>query len=118
MARGRGAAGAWFQNSAPEPGEGRVPAHEYRLSAAADARTGTLTQISAVAGALPIPECPLAADNLHRQVGVPLANLRRTAPASCAARTAVRISLTRPGPCARCRRCFSPVGLKLIAVDY
>ncbi|WP_375232028.1 DUF2889 domain-containing protein [Streptomyces sp. NWU339] len=29
---------------------------------------------------MPIPECPLAADNLHRRVGVPLANLRRTAP--------------------------------------
>ncbi|MFC5853300.1 DUF2889 domain-containing protein [Streptomyces chlorus] len=57
-----------------------MPAHEYRLSTAAGARTGKLTQISAVAGALPIPECPLAADNLHRRVGVPFANLRRTAP--------------------------------------
>lgn len=71
---------AWFQDSASEPGGGRVAVHEYRLRVAADARTGTLTEIAAVAGALPFPECPLAADNLDRLVGVPLADLRRTAP--------------------------------------
>lgn len=71
---------AWFQDSASEPDGGRAAVHEYRLTARADPRTHVLTAIEAVAGALPFPECPLAADNLDRLLGTPLKELRRTVP--------------------------------------
>lgn len=70
----------WFQDSASEPGGGRVAVHEYRLTATADAQTGRLTEIAAVPGALPYPECPFAVGNLSRLIGIPLGELRRTTP--------------------------------------
>lgn len=65
-----------FQDSATTPQGGRVAVHEYHVHATADWRTGCLTRVSADPRVLPYVECPLAASNVDRLVGVPLADLR------------------------------------------
>ncbi|MFG1858297.1 DUF2889 domain-containing protein [Actinomadura geliboluensis] len=71
---------AWFQDSASDPGGGRVAVHEYRVRATADRDTRALLTIDAVPGALPFPECPLAVGNLERLLGAPLTELRGLVP--------------------------------------
>jgi hypothetical protein len=71
---------AWFQDSASEPGGGRVAVHEYRLRASADRGTGALLSLDAVPRALPFPECPLAVGNLDRLIGTPMPELRGLVP--------------------------------------
>lgn len=71
---------AWFQDSASEPGGGRVAVHEYRVHATADRTSGALLTLDAVPAALPFPECPLAVGNLDRVIGTPLPELRDLVP--------------------------------------
>jgi hypothetical protein len=67
---------AMFQDSATVPAGGRVAVHEYRLEASADLATGELLSVTADPRVLPFQECPMAAANVHRLVGTPLADLR------------------------------------------
>lgn len=65
-----------FQDSAGEPGGGRVAVHEYRLGATADATTGRLLSVDADPRVLPYAECPSAANNVDRMLDVELVDLR------------------------------------------
>jgi hypothetical protein len=67
---------AFFQDSATVPAGGRVAVHEYQLRATADRNANTLASVTAVPRVLPYAECPLAAPNVDRMVGTPLAELR------------------------------------------
>jgi Protein of unknown function (DUF2889) len=67
---------AMFQDSATVPAGGRVAVHEYLLQATADPLSGEVLTISADPRVLPFQECPMAAANVHRIVGIPLADLR------------------------------------------
>lgn len=71
---------AMFQDSATCPEGGRIAVHEYCLQATADARSGELLSLVAQPRVLPYLECPAAADNLKRLVGLPLARLRQQVP--------------------------------------
>jgi hypothetical protein len=68
---------AMFQDSATVPAGGRVAVHEYHLTATGDEATGLLTSVAADPRVLPYRECPLAAANVDRLVGVPLRDLRQ-----------------------------------------
>ena len=65
-----------FQDSAGDPGGGRVAVHEYLLEATADARTGELLSLEADARILPFMECPSAMLTARRLIGAKLADLR------------------------------------------
>lgn len=67
---------AMFQDSATTPDGGRVAVHEYGLTATAGLRTGELLEVIPEPRVLPYAECPLATRQVHRLVGVPLADLR------------------------------------------
>jgi hypothetical protein len=67
---------AMFRDSCWDPDGTEVAAHEYHLDAAADAATGELTWVEAQPRVLPYVECPIAAANVDRMEGVPLADLR------------------------------------------
>ena len=67
---------AGFQDSATDPDHGRVAVHEYRLEATVDARTMTLTALSASPHVLPFQECPQAVAKAMTVVGAPVAELR------------------------------------------
>jgi hypothetical protein len=67
---------AMFQDSATVPTGGRVAVHEYQLSAQADPVTGELLSVHADPRVLPYQECPMAAANVGRLVGTPMAELR------------------------------------------
>jgi hypothetical protein len=66
---------AMFRDSAWEPDGVEVAVHEYRLDATADPG-GVLTSITAEPRVLPFDECPMAATNVDRMVGVSLADFR------------------------------------------
>jgi len=65
-----------FQDSASVPQGGRVAIHEYALRATADAKMKTLLSVRADPRTLPYRECPMAANNVSRMEGSPLADLR------------------------------------------
>lgn len=67
---------ATFQDSASTPDGGRVAVHEYLLNAVVDPVAMTLLGVEADPRILPYPECPAAAGNVNRLVGVPLRDLR------------------------------------------
>jgi hypothetical protein len=66
---------AMFRDSAWEPDGVEIAVHEYRLDATSDLG-GTLTSVTAEARILPFDECPMAATNVDRMVGVSLADFR------------------------------------------
>lgn len=67
---------AMFRDSCWDPDGTEMAAHEYHVDAAADAATGELTWVEAQPRVLPYAECPIAAGNVDRMEGVPLAELR------------------------------------------
>jgi hypothetical protein len=67
---------AMFRDTCSEPLGTELVVHEYRLDAEVDQRTGELMRLSAEPRVLPFPECPLAADNVGRLVGLPVRGLR------------------------------------------
>lgn len=68
-----------FQDSSNQPGsDQREAIHEYRLSATADARTGTLLTLDATPGTLPHAECPAAIVNIGVLLNSPMTGLRET----------------------------------------
>lgn len=67
---------AMFQDSATIPAGGRVAVHEYLLQATADPFTGEVLTVTAEPRVLPFQECPMAAANVQRIAGTPLADLR------------------------------------------
>ncbi|MDD2058380.1 DUF2889 domain-containing protein [Pseudomonas sp. GD03860] len=68
---------AMFQDSASTPDGGRMAVHEYGLQATADTQSAKLLTLVAQPRVLPYPECPAAADNVSRLIGLPLASLRQ-----------------------------------------
>ena len=68
---------AMFRDSTLEPDGTPVGVHEYQLDAVADAATGALRSLTAEPRVLPFPECPGAAPNAARLIGLPLTTLRR-----------------------------------------
>jgi hypothetical protein len=68
---------AMFQDSASTPDGGRMAVHEYGLQASADIHSGELLSLVAQPRILPYLECPAAADNVTRLIGLPLAGLRQ-----------------------------------------
>jgi hypothetical protein len=67
---------AMFRDSCWTPEGTEVAVHEYRLDATVDAQTMTLSSLVAEPRVLPYPECPGAAPNVVRMLGVELADLR------------------------------------------
>jgi hypothetical protein len=65
-----------FQDSATTPAGGRVAVHEYMVSASADPGTLELLEVEATPQVLPYRECPGAARNVSRLVGLSLTTLR------------------------------------------
>ena len=59
-----------------EPCDREIAVHEYQLHATTDPAVSELASVLAVARVLPYDECPLAALNVERLVGAPLAGLR------------------------------------------
>lgn len=69
---------AMFRDSCQTPEGAEVAVHEYTMHATVDAETGSLTAITAEPRVLPFVECPSAADNAARLVGLPLSEFRTT----------------------------------------
>ncbi len=69
---------AGFQDSSTDPSGGRQAVHEYRLTARANAEDFTLAEVAAEPRILPYAECPAAAANIQRIVGVSLKDMRQT----------------------------------------
>lgn len=67
---------ATFQDSASTPAGGRVAIHEYTLQITADPTSLRLLSVQAQPHILPYRECPTAAANVGRLVGVELRLLR------------------------------------------
>jgi hypothetical protein len=67
---------AMFRDSCWEPGGREIAVHEYQLHATTNPAGSELASVLAVARVLPYDECPLAAPNVERLVGAPLAGLR------------------------------------------
>ncbi|HEX8594976.1 MAG TPA: DUF2889 domain-containing protein [Pseudomonas sp.] len=68
---------AMFQDTASTPGGERMAVHEYALQATAEQGSGKLLLLAAQPRVLPYPECPAAAGNIARLIGLPLASLRQ-----------------------------------------
>lgn len=71
---------AGFQDSALRPDGARLAVHEYRVSAAAEAHSGRILDITATPYVLPHEDCPAAVLNLGRLKGESLNTLRVTVP--------------------------------------
>jgi hypothetical protein len=67
---------AMFRDSCWAPDGSEVAVHEYRLEATVDPVTMTVASVMAEPRVLPYPECPGAAPNVVKLVGVPVADLR------------------------------------------
>jgi hypothetical protein len=67
---------AMFRDSCWRPDGVEVAVHEYGLDATIDLQTGCITAVHAEPRVLPYPECPPAAENVERLVGVPARDLR------------------------------------------
>ena len=68
---------AGFQDSSTEPRGGRRAVHEYWIKAEARREDMVLTKVTADANILPYRECPAAAPNIDRVVGLSLTQMRR-----------------------------------------
>jgi hypothetical protein len=71
---------AFFQDSSTLPEGGRQSIHEYTLTAEADLETGILRVVTPVPRVLPYHECPLAVRNTGALAGLPMSDLRGSAP--------------------------------------
>jgi hypothetical protein len=69
---------ATFRDSMWGPDGSEIVVHEYRIEASADSDTRQLNEVRADARVLPFRECPLAAPNATRLVGLPMRGLRDT----------------------------------------
>lgn len=69
-----------FQDSMTVETGGRIAVHEYGVSGSVDVTAGTLCTITAEPRVLPYRECPLAANELDRIIGLPLADFRMAIP--------------------------------------
>jgi hypothetical protein len=67
---------AMFRDSCRTPDGTEVAVHEYTMHATVGPGAATLTTISAEPRVLPFVECPSAAGNVSRLVGLPLADFR------------------------------------------
>ncbi|HEY8217610.1 MAG TPA: DUF2889 domain-containing protein [Acidimicrobiia bacterium] len=67
---------AMFRDSCWRPDGTEVAVHEYRLDVVVDPATGRVTEVRADPRVLPYPECPPAAGNVARLVGVDVRDLR------------------------------------------
>jgi hypothetical protein len=67
---------AHFRDSCSDPELTEVAVHEYSIEATLDAGALVLTHVAATPRVLPYAECPAAAPNVGRLVGLPLAELR------------------------------------------
>jgi len=67
---------AHFRDSCSDPELTEVAVHEYSIEATIDAGALVLTHVEATPRVLPYAECPAAAPNVGRLVGLPLADLR------------------------------------------
>ena len=67
---------AHFRDSCSDPELTEVGVHEYSIQATIDAAALVLTDVAAAPRVLPYSECPSAAPNVGRLVGLPLADLR------------------------------------------
>jgi hypothetical protein len=65
-----------FQDTATTPDGGRAVVHEYSMRVTADPISLCVLSIDARPRVLPFPECPVAANNLTRLLGTPMAALR------------------------------------------
>ena len=65
-----------FRDSVWEPDGSEIVLHEYEVAARVDATAGTLTAVTATPRVLPFPECPSAAPNAARLVGMPVRAFR------------------------------------------
>jgi hypothetical protein len=71
---------AMFQDSMTVEAGGRIAVHEYGVFGTVDGAAGTLGSIIAEPHVLPYRECPLAATELDRIIGLPLAEFRTAIP--------------------------------------
>jgi hypothetical protein len=69
---------AMFRDSCRTPDGAEIAVHEYTMRATVEPSTATLAAIAAEPRVLPFVECPSAADNVSRLVGLPLADFRTT----------------------------------------
>jgi hypothetical protein len=67
---------AMFRDSCWQPDGVEVAVHEYRVEATIDRTSWLVTSVVAEPRVLPFPECPGAAPNVDRLVGVPVGELR------------------------------------------
>jgi hypothetical protein len=67
---------AMFRDSSWLPDRTEIAVHEYRLTASVDRATAILSSVEAEPRVLPFAECPAAAGNVGRLVGVPMQELR------------------------------------------
>ena len=67
---------AMFRDSCWRPDGVEVAVHEYGLDATIHLQTGRISAVHAEPRVLPYPECPPAAENVERLVGVPARDLR------------------------------------------
>ncbi|HXY91708.1 MAG TPA: DUF2889 domain-containing protein [Acidimicrobiia bacterium] len=69
---------AMFRDSCRTPDGVEVAVHEYTMRATVDPGAAVLTSITAEPRVLPFVECPSAAGNVDRLLGLPLAEFRTT----------------------------------------
>jgi hypothetical protein len=69
---------AAFQDSATQPGGGRIAVHEYRIVATVDPQRLTLLTLDPEPRILPYSECPGAVHNARRLIGSSIAEVRTT----------------------------------------
>lgn len=67
---------AMFRDSTWSPSGEEIVVHEYGLAAVGDSNTGRLLSLQATPRVLPYEDCPLAANEITRLIGEPLAGLR------------------------------------------
>jgi hypothetical protein len=66
----------FFQDAYTSPLGTRLAVHEYCFEASMDPGSGELLAIRAIPRVLPMPECPLAAANVTRMIGLPVREFR------------------------------------------
>jgi hypothetical protein len=74
---GTGVVECFFRDSHMSPDGLETVVHEYTVHATVDVATGRFLHADADVGALPWPECPLAAPSATRLDGVPVDGIRR-----------------------------------------
>lgn len=69
---------AMFRDNSWDPDGREAIVHEYGLTATVDPSTSTLVALEATPRVLPYPECPLAANEIQRCLGISVTTLRST----------------------------------------